>query len=206
MPNLDVIASNEQVDYPSALNFMEDRVAGVIDGTKKECLWLLEHPPLYTYGTSAKQEDLLEKKFPVYEARRGGEFTYHGPGQRVGYLMMNIEPHDIRKFVWNLEEWIILTLEHFGVKGERREGRIGIWVIDGGQEKKIAALGIRARKWVSFHGIAINISPDLSHFNGIVPCGISQYGVTSLEQLGIDVEMREVDSILVEKFFEVFKK
>ncbi|PIR31966.1 MAG: lipoate-protein ligase B [Alphaproteobacteria bacterium CG11_big_fil_rev_8_21_14_0_20_44_7] len=201
---MEIIISKEHVGYPYALEFMDERVAGIIDNTKKECLWLLEHPALYTYGTSAKQADLLENKFPVYEARRGGEFTYHGPGQRVAYLMMKLEPKDIRKYVWNLEEWIIQILAHFGVNGERREGRIGIWVIDGGQEKKIAALGIRVRKWVAYHGIAINIAPDLEHFKGIVPCGISQYGVTSLQNLGIEVNQAEFDEVLIREFNKIF--
>jgi len=201
---LDIIKSAELVSYPAVLEFMEERVSGIIDGSKRECLWLLEHEPLYTYGTSAKQTDLLSKDFPVYEARRGGEFTYHGPGQRVVYVMLKLEPHDLRKFVWRLEEVIIQTLAHYGVAGERREGRVGIWVIDGGEEKKIAAIGIRVRKWVSFHGISINIRPDLSHFKGIVPCGISNYGVTSLEKLLLDIDDNEFDNVLVEKFYSIF--
>ena len=201
---LDIIKSHERVSYQAALEFMEQRVNGIIDGSKRECLWLVEHEPLYTYGTSAKQEDLLSKDFPVYEARRGGEFTYHGPGQRIVYAMLKLEPKDVRKFVWRLEEVIIQTLEHYGVTGERREGRVGIWVIDGGTEKKIAAIGIRVRKWVSFHGISININPELAHFKGIVPCGISEYGVTSLENMLVDVDEDEFDNILIEKFIEVF--
>lgn len=205
MKPLEIITSNELVDYPSALQFMESRVAGVIDNSKAEAIWLLEHPPLYTSGTSAKQADLLSQEFPVYNAGRGGEFTYHGPGQRIMYVMLKLEPKDVRKFVWRLEEVIIQTLAHYGITGERREGRVGIWVIDGGQEKKIAAIGIRVRKWVGFHGIAINISPDMSHFGGIVPCGISEYGVTSMENLTIDVDMEEFDETLVKAFREVFE-
>lgn len=203
---LDIIKSHERVSYPAALEFMEARVDGIINGSQRECLWLVEHDPLYTFGTSADQADLLTYDFPVYEARRGGEFTYHGPGQRVVYAMLKLEPRDVRKFVWRLEEVIIQTLAHYGVAGERRDGRVGIWVIDGGAEKKIAAIGIRVRKWVSFHGISININPDMSHFKGIVPCGISQYGVTSLENLLIDVDEEEFDNVLIEKFIEVFEK
>ena len=207
--NLDIIKSNELVSYPAALEFMEERVAGIIDGSKRQCLWLLEHPPLYTYGTSAKQADLLSQQFPVYEARRGGEFTYHGPGQRIVYVMLKLEPHDVRKFVWRLEEAIIQTLAHYGVAGERREGRVGIWVVEnsnlGGREAKIAAIGIRVRKWVSFHGISININPNLAHFGGIVPCGISQYGVTSLEKLLLDIDADEFDNVLVDKLEYVFR-
>ena len=204
--NLDIIKSNELVSYPAALEFMEQRVEGIIEGSKRECLWLVQHEPLYTFGTSAKQEDLLTKEFPVYEARRGGEFTYHGPGQRIVYVMLKLEPKDVRKFVWRLEEVIIQTLAHFGIIGERREGRVGIWVIDGGREAKIAAIGIRVRKWVSFHGISINLNPDMSHFKGIVPCGISEYGVTSFENLLVDVDEEEFDGILVDKFIEIFEK
>lgn len=206
MGKLEIIKSDELVGYPAALEMMEARVAGVIDRSKREMLWLLEHPPLYTSGTSAKEADLLSDEFPVYKAGRGGEFTYHGPGQRIMYVMLKLEPQDIRKFVWRLEETIIRTLAHYGINGERREGRVGIWVVDGGREAKIAAIGIRVRKWVGFHGISININPDMNHFKGIVPCGISQYGVTSMENLGIDVDMDEFDGILVEKFMEVFEK
>ena len=205
MSDLEIIKSNEFVGYPAALEFMEQRVAGIIEGSKREAIWLLEHPPLYTSGTSAKPADLLSQEFPVYEAGRGGEFTYHGPGQRIMYVMLKLDPHDIRKFVWRLEETIIRTLAHFGINGERRDGRVGIWVIDGGSEKKIAAIGIRVRKWVGFHGISINLAPDMSHFAGIVPCGISQYGVTSMENLGVDVDMEEFDDILVTEFMKVFE-
>lgn len=215
MQKLEIITSNELVDYPSALQFMEKRVEDIIAGAKSECIWLLQHPPLYTSGTSAKEADLLSKDFPVYKAGRGGEFTYHGPGQRVMYVMIKLEPQDIRKFVWRLEEVIIQTLKHFGINAERREGRIGIWVITNktplpqgemGGEAKIAAIGIRVRKWVGFHGIAVNINPNLEHFNGIVPCGISEYGVTSMENLGVDVDMQEFDDILVKEFREIFEK
>lgn len=200
--------AQEPVTYPDALNFMEKRVADIASAESDECIYLLEHPPLYTAGTSADEADLVDpERFPVYQAGRGGQFTYHGPGQRVAYTMLDLKERmsgkpDIRRFVWLLEEWIIRTLKHFSVQGERREGRVGIWVVadDGIREDKIAALGIRVRKWVSFHGIAINVHPDLSHFSGIVPCGIRQHGVTSLHALGRDVTMQEVDEVLKREF------
>ncbi len=204
--------------YEDALNFMETRVAGIIDGTADECIWLLEHPPLYTAGTSAKAADLVDPdRFPVYEARRGGEYTYHGPGQRVIYVMLNVgkRGHDVRAFVKDMEHWVIATLETFNIKGEIREGRVGVWVerpekprnIDGSiAEDKIAAMGIRLRKWVSFHGISINVEPDLSHFDGIVPCGIKDHGVTSLVDLGLPVTMDDLDVALKSKFSDIFSK
>lgn len=194
--------------YKDALAFMEARVNAIAAGTADDCTWLLEHPPLYTAGTSAKISDLLEPRFPIYETGRGGEYTYHGPGQRVGYVMLNLrnmqqEP-DIKKYIWQLEEWIIQTLHHFDVKGERREGRVGIWVQAADSEKKIAAIGVRVRHWVTFHGIAINNTPDLSHFSGIVPCGIQQFGVTSLSDLGKTVSMAELDAALMHVFPKIF--
>lgn len=201
--------SKELVPYENALFFMDERVAGIRAGEQEECVWLLEHPPLYTAGTSAKPDDLLEARFPVYESGRGGEHTYHGPGQRVGYVMMDLKRRqkvpDIKKYVWNLEEWIIRTLSEFGVKGERRCGRVGIWVVmpDGG-ESKIAAIGVRVRHWITLHGVALNVAPDLSHFSGIVPCGISAHGVTSLKALGVDVSMHEVDAVMQRVFEGVF--
>jgi lipoyl(octanoyl) transferase len=193
---------------------MEQRVADIHDGATPESVWLLEHPHLYTAGTSANDADLLRHDLPVFQTGRGGQYTYHGPGQRVGYVMLNLRQRqvtpDIKRFVWQLEEWIIRTLACLGVKGERREGRVGIWVdmapygFAAGYEAKIAAIGVRIRRWVSFHGIAINVDPDLSMFNGIVPCGISQHGVTSLKQLGFDVEMSAFDDILKQEFLGVF--
>lgn len=187
---------------------MESHVAGIRNGAASERIWLLEHPPIYTGGTSAKSEDLVEPdRFPVYQTSRGGEYTYHGPGQRIAYVMLDLNHRgrDVRQFVFNLEQWIIETLAHFDVKGERREGRIGIWVDHGGgREEKIAALGIRLRKWVSFHGISINVNPDLEHFSGIVPCGIKQHGVTSLAALGKDVSLSDVDIALRAAFERVF--
>ena len=206
--------SKDPVAYPDALEFMNGRVDEIYEGREQECVWLLEHPPLYTAGTSAKSDDLLDPRFPVFETGRGGEYTYHGPGQRVAYVMMDLRKRqskpDIKKYVWQLEEWIIQTLSEFGVKGERRCGRVGIWVdmvpYGGlpGQESKIAAIGVRIRRWVTLHGIAINVNPDLSHFGGIVPCGIAEHGVTSLKALGKNVSLDELDVVLKEKFQAAF--
>lgn len=194
--------------YEEALAAMDARVADIHAGSAGDMVWLLEHPPLYTAGTSAKADDLLEPRFPVFETGRGGEYTYHGPGQRVGYVMMNLRERgalDIKKYVCNLEEWIIRSLAAFDITGERREGRIGIWVDTPEGEKKIAAIGVRVRHWITLHGIAINVDPDLSHFSGIVPCGISEYGVTSMcEVLGRDVAMTELDEVLQRTWAEVF--
>ena len=202
------ITTDGLTDYEEALAFMENRVAGIINGAAAECVWLLEHPPLYTSGTSAKVVDLVDpNRFPVYDARRGGEYTYHGPGQRVVYVMLDVgkRGRDVRKFVKDLEHWIIATLDTFNVKGEIRDGRVGVWVqrhdkplqADGSvAEDKIAALGIRLRKWVSFHGLSINVEPDLTHFDGIVPCGIRDHGVTSLVDLGLPVGMADLDVAL----------
>ena len=201
--------SCELVDYEEAVQAMEARVAAIHAGEAKELVWFVEHPPLYTAGTSAKEKDLLDAhRFPVYHAGRGGEYTYHGPGQRVVYVLLNLKERkqqDIRCFVHKLEQWVINTLAEFGVKGERREKRVGIWVDEGyGRESKICALGIRVRKWITFHGIALNVNPDLEHFSGIVPCGIQQYGVTSLHALGKDVTMAEIDVVLKEQFEKIF--
>ncbi len=212
------LISDGLTGYPDAMEAMENRVAGILSGDMNEQVWLLEHPPLYTAGTSANKADLLDHtRFPVYEARRGGEYTYHGPGQRIAYTMLDLNQRekDVRKYVNLLEEWIILTLQKFGVKGERREGRVGVWVArpdrpplpDGSPaEDKIAAIGVRIRRWVTFHGISINVEPDLEHFNGIVPCGISGYGVTSLVDLGIPATMNDVDIALKTTFSQVFEK
>ena len=172
-------------------------------GTAAECVWLLEHPPVFTAGTSARPDELSNPLgFPVFEAGRGGRYTYHGPGQRVGYVILDLEKRgrDIRSFVHGLEGWIIAALAEFGVAAHRAEGRIGIWVGDGGSEKKIGALGVRVRHWVTFHGIAINVAPDLSHFDGIVPCGISDFGVTSLAELGKQIDLPRVDAALKRSF------
>jgi len=196
------------IDYETALNFMEQQVTDIIDNKGNELVWLLEHPHTYTAGTSANDCDLLRKDIPTFKTGRGGQYTYHGPGQRIAYVMIDLKSRDskdVKLYVHNLEEWIIKTLAVFNIKGERREGRVGIWVIDkNGKEKKIAALGVRLRKWVTMHGIAINLSPDLSYFSGIVPCGIKEFGVTSIKELGIDISMEELDKALKEKWSEVF--
>ncbi|WP_142848570.1 lipoyl(octanoyl) transferase LipB [Telmatospirillum sp. J64-1] len=200
--------SDSLVPYPEAIEAMEKRVKAIRDEGAPECIWLLEHPPLYTAGTSAQSSDLLTpNRFPVYATGRGGQYTYHGPGQRVAYVMLDLKQRgaDIRCFVHDLEEWVIRALARFNVKGERREGRVGIWVVrEGGREDKIAAIGVRVRRWVTFHGIAINVEPDLEHFSGIVPCGISAHGVTSLWDLGLTPTMEEVDCALIAAFDEVF--
>lgn len=202
--------------YEQTLAAMEDRVARIAAGTAPEAVWLLEHPPLYTAGTSAKPADLVQPdRFPVFTAGRGGQYTYHGPGQRVAYVMLDLNQRgkDVRCFVHALEDWVIRTLDDFGVRGERREGRVGVWVVrkdkapnpDGTpREDKIAAIGVKLRRWVSFHGISINVEPDLSHFSGIVPCGISEHGVTSLVDLGLPLTMADVDVALKRQFDAVF--
>lgn len=211
------IISDQLVPYDAALTFMEERVAAIAEGDADEAIWLLEHPPLYTAGTSAKREDLVDPdRFPVYEAKRGGQYTYHGPGQRVAYVMLDVAKRgrDVRCFVRQLEQWVISTLAEFNVTGEIRDGRVGVWVqrpekpktITGSlQEDKIAAIGIRLRKWVSFHGISINVEPDLGHFEGIVPCGITEHGVTSLVDLGLPVTMNDLDLALQRAFTETFE-
>lgn len=193
--------------YPDALSWMERRVAAIRDDGADECIWLLEHPPLYTAGTSAQTEDLLQPdRFPVHRTGRGGEYTYHGPGQRIAYAMLDLKARrpDVRWFVNAMEEWIILSLKSFGVRGERREGRVGVWVVTSEGEKKIAALGVRVRKWVTFHGLSINVDPDLSHFDGIVPCGIQEFGVTSLADLGVAATMDDLDAALRDTFDRAF--
>ena len=205
--------SPSPVAYPEAVAAMEARAAAIRAGHAAQQVWLLEHPPLYTAGTSARDGDLLMPgRFPVYRSGRGGQYTYHGPGQRVAYVMLDLQARggDLRAYIRDLEAWIIRTLGRFGIEGERRPGRVGIWVDRGrrggpaGQEDKIAAIGVRVRRWVSFHGVAINVCPDLSHFEGIVPCGIHGHGVTSLADLGVEAEMGQVDAALRETFEEVF--
>jgi len=198
--------SDQPVPYETALADMETRAAAIADGRAAEEVWLLEHPPIYTAGTSARDSDLLAPHFPVYRTGRGGQFTYHGPGQRIGYVMLDLRRRrqDVRAYVHDLEQWLIETLAQFNVKGERREGRVGIWVRRGSREDKIAALGVRIRRWVTFHGVALNVDPDLSHYDGIVPCGISQHGITSLADLGILVSMADVDVALKQSFTKIF--
>lgn len=198
--------------YLEAVDAMEARVAAIADGSAPELIWLLEHPPLYTAGTSAKAVDLLAARFPVFETGRGGQYTYHGPGQRIAYAMLDLKQRrpDVRAYVASLEEWIIRTLAAFNVTGERREDRVGVWVKrpdkGDGHEDKIAAIGVRLKRWVAFHGIAINVDPDLTHFSGIVPCGVGdpRYGVTSLVDLGLPVTMHDLDLALRQAFEEVF--
>jgi lipoyl(octanoyl) transferase len=197
------------VDYPEAVAFMEGRVAGIAAGNEAELVWLVEHPPLYTGGTSARPTDLLTPdRFPVYPTGRGGQYTYHGPGQRIAYVMLDLNRRrqDLRLYVATIEEWMIRTLAAFGIKGERRQDRIGIWVDrpERGGEDKIAAVGIRIRRWVTFHGVALNVSPELEHYSGIVPCGIHGYGVTSLADLGLDASMADVDAVLRSEFEMLF--
>ncbi|CUJ13700.1 lipoyl(octanoyl) transferase LipB [Cognatishimia activa] len=203
-------------EYQDAVDFMEARADAIRAGTEDECIWLVEHPPLYTAGTSAKVEDLTDPdRFPVHTSKRGGQYTYHGPGQRVVYVMLDVAKRgkDVRQFVEQMETWVIQTLAQFNVKGEIRCGRVGVWVerddkprtITGAKaEDKIAAIGIRLRKWVSFHGISINVEPDLEHFTGIVPCGITEFGVTSLVDLGLPVTMDDLDVALQASFAETF--
>ena len=207
------LIADELGDYPAAVDFMERRAAAIRAGGAPETVWLVEHPALYTAGTSADPAELLDGgRFPVYETGRGGRYTYHGPGQRVAYVMLDLKKRgqDIRRYVHDLEEWVIHTLARFNVTAERREGRVGLWVAQGApanpayREDKIAAIGVRVRRWVSFHGIAINVEPDLEHFTGIVPCGIGEHGVTSLWDQGITATMPEVDLALRASFEDVF--
>ncbi len=201
--------SEEPVGYEEALAYMDARVAAIHAGAAPDQVWLLEHPSLYTGGTSAKAEDLLEARFPVHSSGRGGEYTYHGPGQRVAYVMMDLKAKgaapDIKDYVWRLEEWIIRSIAEFGIKGERRCGRVGIWVVmPDGAEKKIAAIGVRVRHWITLHGIAINVNPELAHFGGIVPCGIADAGVTSFADLNVSAGFSELDAALRKNFDAVF--
>ena len=212
-PPVEWQVSDALVDYDSALAFMAAHATAIARGEAPELVWLLEHPPLYTAGTSARKQELLDARFPVHTAGRGGQFTYHGPGQRVGYVMLDLKKRrapDVRRFVATMEEWIMQTLAAFNVRGERRDDRIGVWVRrpDKGEafEDKVAAIGIRVRQWVTLHGFALNIEPELSHFSGIVPCGVSEprYGVTSLADLGLTVTMAEVDMALRAAFEPLF--
>lgn len=207
------IAAPGLTPYPEAIAAMEARVAAIREGRAPELVWLVEHPPSYTAGTSARPEDLLETRFPVYAAGRGGQWTYHGPGQRTAYVMLDltrphgrVRPRDLRAYVHGLEEWLIRALDRFAIRGERRPGRIGIWVADRarGTEDKIAAIGVRITRWVSWHGVALNVDPDLGHFAGIVPCGVTGHGVTSLHRLGIPATMEEADAALIAAWEEVF--
>ena len=201
------------VPYQAAVDEMECRAAAIRDGTAPELVWLLQHPSLYTAGTSARAEDLLDPgRLPVYRSGRGGQYTYHGPGQRIAYVLFDLNRpelgrnrRDVRCHVWRLEEWMIQTLARFEVTGERRDGRVGVWIAGpDGREDKIAAIGVRVRRWVTYHGVALNVDPDLDHYRGIVPCGVSEHGVTSLARLGIAASMAEVDAVLRGTFDRVF--
>lgn len=210
-PPVEWHVSDKRMDYADAVAQMEARVAQIAAGTAPERVWLVEHPPIYTAGTSADESDLLTpKRFPVHTTGRGGQYTYHGPGQRVAYVMLDLKrrTEDVRAFVAALEEWLIASLWHYHVRGERREDRVGVWVrrpekgVD--VEDKVAAIGIRVRKWVTFHGISLNVDPDLEHFSGIVPCGVEKHGVTSLVDLGLPLNMPEVDTVLRAEFEKLF--
>lgn len=196
------------IDYEDAVAAMEERAAAIRAGTAGELIWLLHHPPLYTAGTSARDEDLLTPdRFPVYRTGRGGQFTYHGPGQRVAYVLLDLDRRgrDIRAHVCHLEDWVIRTLAAFGIHGERRSGRVGIWVVrPNGGEDKIAAIGVRVRRWVTMHGLALNVAPDLGHFAGIIPCGIREHGVTSMAALGANADLAHVDTVLRQTFSAAF--
>jgi lipoyl(octanoyl) transferase len=206
------LISDQPIPYPQAMEVMEARVADIAAGRAPELVWLLEHPSLYTSGTSGKTADLLDPRFPVFDSGRGGQLTYHGPGQRVAYVMLDLKRRrpDVRAYVAGLEQWIIRSLAAFNVRGERREDRVGVWVARPGKgngfEDKIAAIGVRLRRWVSFHGISINVDPDLTHFSAIVPCGVTdpRYGVTSLADLGLTATSADVDIALRQAFEEVF--
>lgn len=212
MTNLSWTLSEGLTPYPEALAAMEARVARIRAGEATECVWLVEHPPTYTAGTSARPEELVETRFPAFAAGRGGQWTYHGPGQRTAYVMLDltqphgpVKPRDVRAYVQALEEWMIRALDRFNIRGERREGRVGIWVVKpGGVECKIGAIGVRVTRWVSWHGIALNLEPDLGHFGGIIPCGIREHGVTSLHDLGVLATMEELDGALMAAWGEVF--
>ena len=202
------MCSDRPVAYPEAVATMEHNVKAIHGGDMGECLWALTHPPLYTAGTSAREGDLIDpERFDVFKSGRGGQYTYHGPGQRIVYVMLDLRKRgrDVACFVRHLETWIIKTLAEFGIKGEVRSGRVGVWVTraDGGEEK-IAAIGVRLKRWVSFHGIAINLNPDLEHFSGIVPCGIADHGVTSLHDLGVDITLAHLDAALMKNFQILF--
>ena len=194
------------VSYDRAVSFMENRAQMIREQGVNDLVWLLEHPPLYTAGTSADVRDLINPAFPVYQTGRGGQYTYHGPGQRVAYAMVDLQKRgaDLRRYICDLEEWIIGALKTFDVQGERRDGRIGIWVNTKNSEAKIAAVGVRVRKWVTYHGVSINLNPDLLHYNGIVPCGIKDYGVTSLQALGVNVPMSALDEALRDSWNNIF--
>jgi len=207
-PEIEWRIDRNPVGYEPAVEEMEARVAAIREGAEPELVWLLEHPPLYTAGTSARAEDLLDPHYlPVHRTGRGGRYTYHGPGQRIAYVMLDLtrRDRDMRCHVHRLEEWMIRTLVHFGIQGERRDGRVGIWVArPGGADEKIAAIGVRVRRWVTYHGVALNVDPELDHYRGIIPCGIAEHGVASLARLGVGASMEEVDRTLQATFSGIF--
>ncbi|WP_254229444.1 lipoyl(octanoyl) transferase LipB [Wolbachia pipientis] len=201
------LISNQFTDYNHSVKFMEAKIQQIYNNLSDELIWLLQHPPLYTAGIGATDDDIIEKLFPIYKTGRGGKYTYHGPGQRIIYLMLNLKKRnkcDIKLYIRDLSNWIINVLKHFNILGEFKEDRIGIWVNNNGVEEKIAAFGIRLRKWVTYHGIALNVSPNLSHYEGIIPCGLKDYGVTSMEKLGVKVSLCELDDILKQEFHKIF--
>lgn len=205
--NIRWLGPDKNVDYTYALKQQELYVEDIYNQKSAEIIWFLEHPPLYSAGTSAKKSDLINKSLPVFDAGRGGQYTYHGPGQRVVYVMLNLKQRgqDIRHFVWQLEEWMIKALAELDIEGQRRKDRIGIWVVDeNGHEDKIAAIGVRVRRWITFHGLSINVSPNLNDYKGIIPCGIKEHGVTSFEKLGINATMEDLDKSLKYHFNDIF--
>lgn len=208
MNNIEWKIEKDPIEYDKAIEIMEQRVADIHDGKASELMWFLEHPPIYTIGTSGDESDIINKNIPAVKTGRGGQITYHGPGQRVVYLMLDlrVRGRDVRKFVCKVEKWVIAALNDIGIKGEIRDGRIGVWVETNNSEEKIAAIGIRIRRWISFHGVSININPNLEHFGGIIPCGISpdEFGVTSINKLGIDKNMQDLDKALKESFTAIF--
>ncbi|WP_369408545.1 lipoyl(octanoyl) transferase LipB [Wolbachia endosymbiont of Atemnus politus] len=201
------LISDQLIDYTHAVKFMEVKIQKIYNNLSDELVWLLQHPSLYTAGISATDDEVVEKLFPVHKTGRGGKYTYHGPGQRIIYLMLNLKKRnkcDIKLYIRDLGNWTINVLRHFNILGEFKEDRIGIWVNNNGVEKKIAAFGIRLRKWVTYHGIALNVSPDLSHYKGIIPCGLKDYGVTSMKELGVEASLSELDDILKKEFYKIF--
>ncbi|QKX03203.1 lipoyl(octanoyl) transferase LipB [Wolbachia endosymbiont of Litomosoides sigmodontis] len=201
------LISDQLVDYNYAVKFMEKKIQQIHNNLSDELVWLLQHPPLYTAGISAADDDVVEKLFPIHKTGRGGKYTYHGPGQRIMYLMLNLKKRnkcDIKLYIRDLGSWIINVLKYFNIFGEFKEDRVGVWVDNNGVEEKIAAFGIRLRKWVTYHGIALNVFPDLSHYKGIIPCGLKDYGVTSMKALGIRAPLSKLDDILKKEFYKIF--
>jgi lipoyl(octanoyl) transferase len=200
-----IVLSDGLIDYLDAVAYMQSKVEAIKNGAEEE-VWFLEHPPLFTLGTSANLNDILEKNLPVYESQRGGKVTYHGPGQLIAYVMLDLKKRDsdLRKYVSNLEEWIIKMLAHFNIKGMRKSGRIGVWLDDAKGERKIAAIGVRISKGITWHGVSLNVSPDLSHYQAIIPCGLKEFGVTSMQAEGINVSMQEVKRLMIKEMEGLF--